>query len=232
MKTYWDLSEKERAELSRDDVAKFIDAELMTKGVLSVPTLALVPVPETQAPTTTLYQIGDSYSGIDLAFRTEQDARAFAIGAMRIERDWESDSSFVRPITETAVRTVPIAERDAVMAIRPALKAAKVAAEENRKRREAHEAQQREVEKTLESMWADWNACIAKAERMSRIRETAAKYKALAEGDSGIAGRFLLKVFPANNVTEAEDWCSDWPLPIERCAGVEPTGPQLAGGAP
>src|SRR5579859_586132 len=110
MKTYWDLSEKERAALSREDVERYIDAELMMKGVLKVTPLMLEPLPSAPEPTTTYYQVstGSVYT-LDPLFRTAADAEAFlAMRPCREGREWCTGASikFVDPLREPEIKAV------------------------------------------------------------------------------------------------------------------------------
>ena len=61
MKTYWDLSERQRSELSEADVERYIDAELMTKGVLRPEPLELVEEPPLPEPAIEIHTVGSSY---------------------------------------------------------------------------------------------------------------------------------------------------------------------------
>jgi len=94
MKTYWDLSEPERAAMTRDDVARYIDAELMLKGVLAVAPLTLVDETPPALATEPYYRVGDEYTTLDVAFRSEADARAFlGLGPVRVTTEWSLGSA-------------------------------------------------------------------------------------------------------------------------------------------
>lgn len=57
MKTYWDLSESERAKLSREDVETFVAAELMTHGVVRVEPPKYEDEPSAPAPRSFCFRV-------------------------------------------------------------------------------------------------------------------------------------------------------------------------------
>ena len=85
MTTYWDLSERERAELSREDVERYVDAELMLKGVLRVKPPVLAAEPEVPQPTKRFFSVTvrgqyNSRDHVGVVFETLEQA-ADAISA-------------------------------------------------------------------------------------------------------------------------------------------------------
>ncbi len=219
MKTYWDLSEPERAALTRDDVAKFIDAELMLKGVLAVAPLTLADETPPVLATEPYYRVGDEYTALDVAFRSEADARAFlGLGPVRVTTEWSlgSDNRFVEPIRpDTVLRLVQLPSRSAVEIAAVSLKEAQAAKSENERRRRDHADATKKVEETLKGLWDDWHACTAKGDRMRAVTETYAKYLALADGNAVTAGKFLVTAFGLAAVQDAEEWTGTKMLPIE-----------------
>lgn len=211
VRTYWDLTEAERAALTRDDVAKFVDYELMQQGVVKPKPLALVDVPSVSLETKTFYEIDTYTTGFSLvAFRTAEDARQFiALCPVAIEQDWQigSDTKFATPLRENAkIASVELATRESVDAARAALKEAAAAKTENDRRRREHEEQTKKVEHALKGLWDDWHACVAKNGTMRRIVETFEEYKTITHGDLAIAARFLRKAFTIGLIREAEAW--------------------------
>lgn len=222
MRTYWDLTEVERAAMSRDDVAKFIDAELMLKGVLAVPPLTVADETPPALETTGYYRIGSQYEGLDIAFRSEADARAFlALGAMRITSEWSlgSDNRFVEPIKPGSIQLIPLPSKAAVQASAGALKEAEATKSENERRRRDHAEATKKVDGVLKDLWDDWHACVAKAQRMARIAETFTKYVGIA-GDKDVAARFLAQTFAPSEIAEAIEW-----------TGVDMVAAPVVGGA-
>jgi hypothetical protein len=121
MTTYWDLSEQERAALTADDVQKYIDAELMLKGVLKVKPLALEPEPTVPVPSTKAFVVrfGGKYGRTDsgVAFDTIESAQAFiALRAVRVESEYMDSTSvpYVGRATDPEIAEVPTAGDDAI----------------------------------------------------------------------------------------------------------------------
>lgn len=211
MNTYWDLTERERAVLSREDVETFLDAELMTKGVLAVKAPTYLPVPEVVLNKNDLYEIDpqSSHGRPHLAFPNEDAARTFlGLGGIVIDADWQigSDVKFAQPVPNDApVRTIALATRESVEIARIKLREAKAATEENEKRKRVYEEQLRNVDKALGGLWEDWYACQEKAYRVGRVIETFEKYVKMA-GSEATAAKFLAQVFTPPQIAEAEEW--------------------------
>lgn len=214
MQTYWDLSEAERAALTRDDVAKYADLELMTKGVLRPKSLALPAETSIKLETTTYFQIEvpASYGAREkihgLVFRTEEDARAvIAMRPVLVSRDYEIGSTeFAKALDASASVTLcTLASEEAVASARAVLKEAAAAKEEASKRRREFDEQNRKVDQALAGMWDDWHSCVGRDREMRRVAETFTEYERMA-GSKEIASVFLRKAFATDVVREAEEW--------------------------
>ena len=222
MKTYWDLSEKQRADLSPDDVGRFIDAELMTAGVLRAEPLALEPEPAIPAPSRLLYAVRvNAYLMLPIAFASSEDAEKFmALRPQRIDNMWLDHDSieFVEQIDkhEIVARSyLTAAEKDGA---RADLKRAAEVRAENARRREEYKQATEAQEATLSSMWGDWQACTAKRARLQRVFDTFRDYERVADGDATVAARFLGKAFSAVAIAETADWFG---VDIPRPSSVE-----------
>lgn len=212
MRTYWDLSEKERAALAREDVEKFIDAELMTKGVLKVQPLVLEPAPLVPEPTTTAFEIrrrGYGQHPYALLFASAEDAHAcLALRPLLVDGEYVDGKilNALRPLDDAEVVAVKLhtaAERDAHKV--DMLRKAEVE-NENDKRQRAHDEQVRKQDEVLRGMWTDWYDCQRKAHDMQRVVDTFNDYVRIAGGARDVAGVFLLKVFAADVIAEAAEW--------------------------
>ncbi len=217
MQTYWDLSERERAALTYDDVKRFVDAELMLKGVLAAGALELVPVPDAPVPSVTLYRprIQGRYAPVDVAFTTEEKARAFLdLDPAMIEKDWQlGDAEIATPVREASVEAVTFVMRATADAYKSQLQSIKAAKDENDRRRRAHEEQQKKVDQALQGLWDDWHACCAKGRAIAAINATREKYLRLADGDETTARRFILLVHTEDELAEAAAWGDAAPGP-------------------
>jgi hypothetical protein len=213
MKTYWDLSERERGELSSEQVEAFVDAELMSKGVLRPGPLVLLPVPSAPVPDANLFTLA-SMSHYDVYFRSEQDARAVAEMICRVQRkrltpdDWSGPSALVMfgDDRDRTVQPVAIYTAGTYTAALDSIARAANANEENKKRTEEHEKAVEAQREALSSMWGDWHSCCTKARRMQKVRDTFAEYVRLCDGSETTAAKFLAKAFPQPEIEDARAW--------------------------
>jgi hypothetical protein len=207
--TYWDLTEAERAALTRDDVEKYVDFELMSKGVLKAKPLVLLAVPEVKLETSRFYVVQEgAYEYPSIAFRTEDDARAFlTLQPVKVERDFSTEASWAKSSAGTEIKSIELATEDSVTAAKARLKEASAAKAENDRRRQEHVEQARKVEQALRGLWEDWHECTAKDAQMRKIAETFAEYTTMTK-DPALAASFLRKVFTPAEIAEAETWTS------------------------
>ncbi len=209
MRTYWDLTENERAALTREDVTRHIDAELMLKGVLKVAPYVAATVPETSLPVTDYYQIVSSpYSALDLAFRSEADAKAVLnLRPLTIASDYEiGDTRFAKPLDgDYGIKVIRLATYDDVLAAKVTLKEAAAAKRENEARARKFKDDSKAVDDALKGLWDDWHTCVSRGREMGRIAATFGEYVATA-GSFPVAAKFLAKVFTVSDIAAAEAW--------------------------
>lgn len=207
---YWDLSEPARAALTRDEVARFVDAELMLKGVLAPTPLVLVEESTPKLPGHPVYRIVlGSYDSLEVAFASEADARSFLkLSPARVRSDWAlgSENVFLESPEGATIQCVSLPTKTEVETAKVALKEARAAKEENEKRRRIHAEQTKATEDALSGLWEDWHSCCAKATSMARVAETFAKYTGLANGDLTVASKFLRMAFTVAEISAAEEW--------------------------
>lgn len=242
MQTYWDLSEKDRAALSREDVEKFGDAELMLKGVLKVQPLTLEPLPPVAAPAKQIFRVrvGSKYqqSTLDVGFATAEEAQAFlALGPLHVTAKWLKGKNVEAcgPIDEHELVAETMYTAAEVTASTATLeRRAAVEAENEKRQREYDDAMKKQAD-ALSGMWEDWYACQEKAMRMQRVVDTFNDYVRITGGQRDVAGTFLLKVFDRDVIREATAW-TGIEIPTEIAAEAAPTrkaepsddiGPQL-----
>lgn len=211
MKTYWDLSDQERAVLTSEDVQRYLDAELMLKGVLKVKPLVLDPVPSVPEPSTRAFVVrfGGRYGRQDagVAFSTLEAAKAFIeLKPMSLGSDYLESTSvgYTVEVSDPEVAELPIFTEEAKNIVKAELKKAAAIKASNDRRREEHEKAVREQEKALEGLWEDWARCREEDAKLRAVADTFADYKRTA-GDDGIASSFLAKVYPATLIKEAAE---------------------------
>lgn len=210
MKTYWDLSESERASLSQEDVLRYVDAELMLKGVLKVKPPALEEEPAMPEEDARVYVVrtkgkyGKSEMGC--AFATIEAANAFiALKPLRLESDWlgQESVSFVAPGSEFEIAEVAVYTETLKNAAHADLKRASTIRQNNEKLRQEHATALRAQEEALRGMWEDWVACREAEAKLRAVADTFEDYKRTADGDSSVASAFLAKVYPPDLINEA-----------------------------
>lgn len=220
MITYWDLTEKERASLSREDLNRYVDAELMMKGVLRIGPLELDPEAEMPEPDHRVWTVKDGYHDFPIAFPTIAAAQAFvALGARRIENGYCGNTSVEHlsndrefSIVEKGLFTQAGYDR-----ARATIVAASNARKENEEKTKAHLASEKAQTEALNDMTSDWYECRNKSERMAKVIRTYRDYVKTA-GDPHTASRFLAKVFTESETMEAAEWFNEsipWPSDVE-----------------
>lgn len=215
METYWDLSEKQRAELSREEVERYLDAELMTKGILKVEPPILDPVPaEPEIDKKSFHQFTFkdprySYSSYkpDLVFESAEDARAFfkQVRVWRLRDNYEQPSSVEALVPET-LAVVDAVSADDFANHKSVLDARKAILQENTERRNAFDKAAADMTKCLGGVWDDWNGCRAAGREHQKVIDTMDGYITTAGGSTDIAASFLTKAFTELEITEAYKW--------------------------
>lgn len=213
MQTYWDLTEKERAALSREDVEKFGDAELMLKGVLKVQPLVLEPLPPVASPVKQCFRVrvGSKYQQVtlDVGFDTAETAQAFlALKPLHVTQRWLKGKNVEacspvdehEIVAETMYTAAEVTDSTAALERRAAVET------ENETRQRAHDDAMKKQAEALEGMWSDWYECQRKVAQMQRVVDTFNDYVRIAGGKRDVAGTFLVKVFSREEIAEAAAW--------------------------
>jgi len=208
MKTYWDLEEKERAALTREEVERFLDAELMTKGVLKVAPLEFEQEPVVAEPETrTFYQVGP------VAFASADAADAFMkLSPLSVTTKYLGSGYSSRNSLEVGaaldcdvIEKRLVSERELELR-KSALEQRAAVRDVNDRRRAEHKTATVAQDKVLAGVWEDWQACRRVDEAHRRVVTTFNDYVETA-GDRFTAARFLCKVFTREAIDEASKWC-------------------------
>jgi hypothetical protein len=218
-KTYWDLEEEERAKLSREEVERFLDAELMTKGVLKVAPLVLDKEPEIGDLVTTPYYWVDGFPNVLLM--THEDAKTFAalkphsLGSEYLCGDYRQAVKHAKPLESSDINEVRVTSHDEFVVRRAELEKRASIRAANDKRREQYDRDTKAQSKVLDGVWEDWQRCRNVDEAHRRVVTTFRDYVKTA-GDELTAARFLAKVFTFEQISEARRWCGvDIPVDVE-----------------
>lgn len=209
---YWDLSERERAALSREDVERFVDAELMTKGVLKARPPQLEPEPESLVKLSQRFLVksaaSDSWQRPRLLFRTEDDARKFLDLLPEHQHSFYSDGDTIEH-GQTFSRTIApisiIASED-YEAHKSSLQSAAAIRSANKKATEEQEQTVKAQDHALKGLWDDWQLQRTQDRRFRAVIATFEDYRRIANS-ADVALRFLLKVHTRSDVEAAAAWC-------------------------
>lgn len=217
IQTYWDLAERDRAALTRDEVAAFEAVELMCAGLS--PKLGAKPDPE-PLPTTpepiTLYavRVKSRWGGTEtvVAFEREEDAKFIVPIAFQIEHDHTLGCDIAKHVVDVApIHAISFGTAEkhrSVLVERGAIET------RNKARADAWSEDVSAREKATRGMWDDWTSCRALAEQYAAIGERFAEFLEIAT-DPVIAARFLRKSFSAEDVEKARAW-TGIPIPTDR----------------
>lgn len=209
MKTYWDLSETERAALSADDVQKYVDAELMIKGILKVHPLELEPEPGMPEPAGRVFVVRPAANAFAhlAAFPTRDAAQAFVdLRPLRLESSYLSGQTVAYYVSgPLEIVEQPMFGEDEKSACEAELRRVAAIKSSNETRRREHAEAMRKQTEALRGLWDDWAACRKHVEQLRAVATTFADYVATAEGDRAIARQFLAKVYSEELIAEAVD---------------------------
>lgn len=213
MQRYWDLTEKQRAELTREQVTALLDVELMEKGVKKVDPPQLVDVGEITIPTATCYEVhyrgeyGSTGSGF--AFATAFDAEAFmALKPLKIDHRWQwgSDNKFAMPMRDMKIVSIALPNEQVMIERAAKLEQIKAAQEANGRALAAYDEAVKAVKKAVEGVWTDYSECLEKARRVANVEKTRAEYMQLCDNNAELAETFLAKAFKEEELQEAAEW--------------------------
>lgn len=211
MKTYWDLSERARAELTDEELRRFEGVELMNAGVLEPEKPRLEPVPEAPGPDDDVFVIKpDGYSELDVAFTSEEDARAFLkLKPLRLGAEYfggDGNLPVVHPMDEPVIAIKRVYTKAAMVANRETVKLAQQVRARNMQAEREYEKERAERDKAVEELRRDFFRCRTLAARVDRIAETYEAYVETAEGNRRVALGFLRKAFPEPEILQACAW--------------------------
>lgn len=208
IKTYWDHTEKERSELSEEEVKALLDLHLMEKGVLKVkaPVLATIK-DEPVLPKVKVFKVSDSYSH-GVAFETIEQAQAFCdLKPLKLDYDYSMGDRYMRadPL-ECKISQVDVFERGALLTAASLLKEIKAAKEANEKAERVFADENKKVESCLSEVWSDYWEQKHTGERHNKLIATWNEYLKMTGNDEKIASGFLKKAFTVETINEASEW--------------------------
>lgn len=205
METYWDLSRPERARLTAFEVEKYLDLELMVKGVLRVPPPEIIPEEEPTVNRKTYWKVRDG-----LVFETAEAAQSFfALRPLSIDHDYkvgyDTRVSFASPLEVDSATIVMLIPHDEFPQYKTALSKWQEAKNSNARARTAFDEASKAVSDCLSGLWEDWHECRKEAMESCRTFQTWRKYLDLAK-DREVAFRFLQAACSERAIRNARDW--------------------------
>ena len=212
MNRYWNLSEKERAALTREQVTAFLDVELMEKGVSKVVAPELEPIEDVKPRSKRIYGIqckGDYSSPdvLEIAFETVEDAEAFIkLNPLLVKTSYPLDITEYRFMADIAVMPRDVPGAHDLSAIKGPLEKAKAAKDANAKRLREYDAAIKVANEATQGVWNDWHECREKQAHAAKVFRTLDEYTGLCAGNAELAKTFLAKVYDADAIKAAEDW--------------------------
>lgn len=210
MNRYWDLSEKQRAELTQEEVQAYLTVELMEKGVIRIDEPEYLPVEEVAGPDVLVYRLKAGWRKSDIAFRTAEEAANAIKGAFVISDHYVSGhtTQHVSEETEIEIEASTIYSLDSFTKNKILIDRNKSAEAANKKLRDDYAVAIRAQDEALNGLWDDWNECRGKDRVNKRIVETFNQYVKNCKGQSDIARVFLEKAYTAEQIDEAFVWCN------------------------
>lgn len=232
MQTYWDLSEKQRAELTPEQVRAFVDVDLMQEGIINPKPPVLEEITELRLEKASFFavkglsQYEDPFPSV--LFTTAEDAARFIdLRPREKHNDWQTNTTYCKDPGTLVVYPVETAPEQQVVAARSQLVENRTKKERNEKLSAEYRKACDTAAKVVNAVWDDHRECQAKGEAGKRIVETFEEYKRMAGGNADLAVGFLRKTFKPEAVAEAFEWHG-----IIAPAGAEAQMPERPVGRP
>lgn len=212
---YWDLTEKERAALTEENLKKFIDFELMEKGVVKVTVPILAEEEMIQLNKRMFFSVTGQntreYGSTDFGalFEKIEDAQAFAaLRPMKKEYEYSvgSEYYFAKPYDNYSINQVEIYTESEVMANKAILDRNAEIRKQNEAERKRTKEEVKAMKDATHGLYEDLYACKRKASRCQTIIDTFNSYLLLTNGDEQIAARFLSRAYSVEDIEEARRW--------------------------
>lgn len=199
MKTYWDYTEKERAELTEEEVRGLLDVELMTKGVKKITVPVLKSIQEVSVASEIWFEVDGIF------FKDADTAQKFlTLDPRKSTYDYACgyDYHYACPI-EQKIEQKTLYSQQGLLNLSTVLKQNKQAKEENEKLTSAYDKDIEEQNKILDAVWSDWWRCRDRASELQKIVDTKAEYLKMTDNNEDMALDFLKKVYSEEDIKEA-----------------------------
>jgi hypothetical protein len=211
MKRYWDYDEKERAEMTMEQVEGLLSAELMEAGVIRVEAPTLLPTEAPEIPGTILYVIKAGYQTPNFAYKTADDAAKAMEKAIPLGHDYLGNGTYIYTESKSAsegltIEPLPIHTKGDVANHKSLVERAAANAKANEAANKTYTESCKAVSDVTDRVWVDWNNCRATLGTYQRIMRTLDEYTETCEGNRDTALKFLAKAFPQPDIDQAREW--------------------------
>lgn len=199
---YWDLTEKQRSELSYEEIEKFLPYEYMESGVVNPVPPVLEQVPEMPIDKTEKwYKVGD------ILFAEVEEALQFLqLEPHKSTYDYRVGYKYDYAEKIDAEPTaVMLFDREEIRVYADSLKKIKDIKEKNEQLENEYTKEKAKSDKVRDNLISDWRNCQAKAEQINKINKAYNEYIDMA-GSRELALFFLGKIYSAEEIQEAQDW--------------------------
>jgi len=202
MKTYWDYTEKERSEMTHDDVTALLDVELMTKGVKKLLPVELRKIEQIEVAQKIWFECGG------ILFETAEQAQKFlALLPKKSEYNYSIgyDYHFAEDL-DPEIKQVKLYLEQEVLNLATILSRNKESKEYNERITSEFNKAKEEQDKILKGVWEDWYFCGDKAAKFRDILNTRKEYLRMTNNDAKLADDFLRKIYADGEIAEAFNW--------------------------
>lgn len=209
MKTYWDYTEKERADFTSNQIDDLLKFELMHKGVLKPEQPVLHEVEEIEVDKQTYFQVKFGYRALDAVFETAEKAEEFLrLNPFNCDYDYKIGDGYRYAITpeDVSINPVQLCRYRDIALIKSKLEAIAAAKEANRKATDKYNEDLKITTEACAGVWDDWHLCREKQQQFQQVINTFAEYQKLSDGNDAVARSFLVKAFPEATVCAAAEW--------------------------
>jgi len=207
MNRYWNLSPKDRSELTSEQVEALLTVEMMEKGVVKPVEPTLIPVEELPEPDIVLYAPKAAYSNPNFGYKTPEQAARLLADAVCISTDYISGTSVsVIGDREVEIAEVRVYSKGLLAENRVLIEKNSAAKKQNETAKKEYEAQQRKVTEATQGVWEDYYSRQAEARDNKKVIDTYNEYVQTCDGNTGLAYKFLLKAYCPGAIGDAFDW--------------------------
>ncbi len=207
MNRYWDLSEKERSELTTEGVESMLVIELMEKGVVKPEEPTLLPVEEVPEPDRTVYGVKAGYHDSAFVFESAEQAAALIASAKTLEYKYINGQSFYYvgdALPE--VQVIHVYKRETLIRQQGVIEKNTAAEKANEAATKKYQEQVQAKEKAVGGVWNNYYECQQTAYDVKKVIDTFNEYTRICDGDTEKAFVFLGKAFDVDDIRTAFEW--------------------------